>query len=138
MRVAVETFRQRRNVGGYESHGLRGEAAERALIAAMAERAMLAGRALIVDVDAEFRRVAENRLELGSDRRVIRADKGGRSDRRRRRSGEQLKDERECNDKYGRQRAPARQPIAGPPRSAPRSSVAVGQREYPTSSAPND
>ena len=79
MRVAVEPFRQRRNSGGTKATACSGEAAERALIAAMAERAMLAGRALIVDVDAEFRRVAEDRLELGGDRRVIRADKGGRA-----------------------------------------------------------
>ena len=78
MRVAVETFRQRRNVGGYESHGLSGEAAERTLIAAMAERRMLAGRAVIVDVRAELRRVAEDRLELGGDRCVIGAGEGGR------------------------------------------------------------
>ena len=95
MRVAFETFRQRRNVGGYESNGLSGEAAERTLVAAMAERRMLAGRTVIVDVRAEFRRVAEDRLELGGDRRVIRTDKGGRSDRRRRRNGEKLNDERE-------------------------------------------
>ncbi len=82
MCVAVETFRQRRNVGGYESHGLSGEAAERTLVAAMAERRMLAGRAEIVDVRAELRRIAEDRLELGGDRRVIGADKGGRSEPR--------------------------------------------------------
>ena len=57
----------------------------------MAERRVLARQAVIVDVGAEFRRVAEDRLELGGDRRVIRTDKGGRSDRRRRRSGEKLK-----------------------------------------------
>ena len=62
MRVAVEAFRQRRNVRGYESHALSGEAAERTLVATMAERRMLAGRAEIADVRAELGHVAEDRL----------------------------------------------------------------------------
>ena len=88
LRIRLDFFRQRRSVAGEESHGLSGEAAERTLIAATAERRVLARPAVIVDVGAEFRCVAEDRLELCADRRVIGASEGGRSDRGRRRGGE--------------------------------------------------
>ena len=78
MRVAVEAIRQHRNVRGYESHGLSGEAAERTLVAAMAERRILAGRAEIVDVRAERRGVAERGPEFGGDPCVIGAGERGR------------------------------------------------------------
>ena len=60
----------------------------------MAERRVLARRAVIVDVGAEIRRVAEERLEFGRDRRLVGAGKGWGGDRRRGRSGEKLNDER--------------------------------------------
>ncbi len=78
MSIAFETSWQGQNVRGYESHGLGSEAAERAFVAAMAERRMLAGRAVIVDVGAERRGVAEDRPEFGGDRCVIGAGEGGR------------------------------------------------------------
>jgi hypothetical protein len=70
---------------------------------------MLARGAVIVSVDAEFRRVAEDRLELGSDRRVIGASEGGRRQRGRGRGGEKLNDERERdNERDQRRRLPRR------------------------------
>ena len=81
MRVAVEPVRQGRQVGRDKGHGLRGEAAERALVAAMTARRVLARRALSSLTWAQSsRRVAEQRLELGGDRRVIGAGEGGRGE----------------------------------------------------------
>jgi hypothetical protein len=99
-----DPFRQRRNVGGDESHGLSGEAAERTLIAAMVERRVFARGAIVVDMRAEFRCVAEDRLELGGDRRVIGAGEGRRSERGRCRGGEKLNDERERDNERGQRR----------------------------------
>ena len=67
----------------------------------MAERRVLARRAVIVDVGAEFRRVAEDRLELGGDRRVIGAGEVRRCERGGRRGGEKLNDERERDNERG-------------------------------------
>ncbi len=94
MRVALEPFRQDRQVGRHKGHGLQGAAAERALVAAIAARPMLARRAVVVDVGAELGIVAEQRLELGGDRRFIGAGEGGRRERGRRRDGEKLDEER--------------------------------------------
>jgi hypothetical protein len=88
IRVAVESLRQSGSVTGHKRYGLTGEAAERALIAAMAERRVLARNFVVVDLDAELRSVAEHRLELGGDRRVIGAGEGGSRERWRRRGGE--------------------------------------------------
>ena len=103
MRVAGEPLRQRRQVWRDIRHGLSGEAAEGTLIAAMAMagRRVLAGRAVIIDVGAQLRRIAEDRLELGHDRRVIGAGECGRSERGRRGGGEQLDDEREHDEESG-------------------------------------
>ena len=103
MRVAGEPLRQRRQVWRDIRHGLSGEAAEGTLIAAMAMagRRVLAGRAVIIDVGAQLRCIAEDRLELGRDRRVIGAGECGRSERRRRGGGEQLDDEREHDEESG-------------------------------------
>jgi hypothetical protein len=78
MRGAVELLRQSRNVGGDKRHGLRCEAAEWALIAAMAERRVPGRNFVVVDLDAELRSVAEDRFELGGDRRVIGPGEGSR------------------------------------------------------------
>ena len=106
MRIAGEPLRQGREVWRDKRHGLRGEAAERTLIAATTARRVLAGGFVIVDVGAELRRVAEDRLELGGDRRVISASESRRGERRRGRGCEQLNDERESDDKCGQGRAP--------------------------------
>ena len=42
---------------------------------------MLARRAVVVDVGAELGAIAEQRLELGRDRRFIGAGEGGRRER---------------------------------------------------------
>ena len=55
MRVAVELLRQGRQVRRDKGHSLSGEAAERALIAAMAERRVLGRSFVVVDLDAELR-----------------------------------------------------------------------------------
>ena len=60
---------------------------------------------MVVDMRAESRRVAEDRLELGGDRGVIGADEGGRGERRRVGNGEKLNDERERNDERRQRRA---------------------------------
>jgi hypothetical protein len=106
LRIRVDPFRERRSVGGDESHGLSGEAAEGTLVAAMAERRVLAGRAVIVDVSTEFRRVAEGRLKLCGDRRLIGAGEGWSRERGRGRGGEKLNDEREGNDDCRQRRTP--------------------------------
>jgi len=63
---------------------------------------------------AELRRVAEDRLELGGDRRVIGASESRRGERRRGRGGEQLNNERERDDKCGQGRAKSRRAKLGP------------------------
>ncbi len=78
---------------------------------------VLPRRALIVGMGAELRRVAEKRLELGGDRRVIGAGESGRGHRRRRRRGEKLNDE----GKRDEQRGPGRAPLDRAPSPAPRS-----------------
>ena len=78
MRVAREPLGQNRSVGGGKCHGLGGEAAERALIAAMAEWRVPRWSFVAVDLDAELRSVAEHRLELCGNRRVIGAGESGR------------------------------------------------------------
>jgi hypothetical protein len=93
MRLACESTGQRRQVWRDKRHSLSGEAAERTLIAAMAEWVMLDGRFVVVDLDAELSGVAKERLELGGDRRIIGAGESGRGKSRRRRGGEKLNDE---------------------------------------------
>ena len=100
---------QGRQVWRDKGHGLGGEAAERTLIATMAGRRVLGRRFVVVDLGAELRRVAEERLKLGGDRRVIGAGEGGRGKRLRRRGGEKLNDERECDEKRGPGRPEQRQ-----------------------------
>ena len=108
VRVAVEPLRQGRRIGEDKRHALGGAPAERALIAAIAARRVLVGRAVVVDVGAEFRRVAERRLEFGRDRGVVGAGEGGRRERRRGRRGEQLDDQREGDEERGQGRAKSR------------------------------
>lgn len=105
VRVAFKPLRQRRQVWRDERHGLNGEAAERTLIAAMAGRVVLGGRFVVVDLDAELGGVAEERLELRGDRRVIGAGESGRGKRRRRRGGEKLNDKRKRDEERGQRRA---------------------------------
>jgi len=93
MRLACESTGQRRQVWRDKRHSLSGEAAERTLIAAMAEWVMLDGRFVVVDLDAELSGVAKERLELGGDGRIIGAGESGRGKSRRRRGGEKLNDE---------------------------------------------
>jgi hypothetical protein len=97
----VEPLRQGRRVWRDKRCGLSGEAAKRTLIAAMAGRRVLGGNFVVVDLDAELRRIAEDRLEFGGDRRVVRAGEGRRGKRGRGRSGEKLEDERERDDERG-------------------------------------
>jgi hypothetical protein len=97
MRFAFKPAGQGRQVWRDERDGLSCEAAERALVAAMAERMMLDRRFVLVDLDAELGGVAKQRLELGGDRRIIGADESGRGESRRRRGGEKLNDERKRN-----------------------------------------
>jgi hypothetical protein len=112
--VGVEPLRQGRQVWGDKGYGLRGEAAERTLIAAMAGRCVLRLGFIVVDLDAELGRVAKDRLELGGDRRVIGAREGRRGKPRRRRSGEKLDDERERDEERGQSRAGlTRAPLRG-------------------------
>ncbi len=113
MRVALEPLGQGREVWRNVRHSLSGEAAERALIAAMAGP-VLRRRALIAGVGAELRIGAEDRLELGGDRRVISARESGRGKGWRRRGGEQLDDERERDEKRGQARAPRILPRGSP------------------------
>ena len=101
------SIRQGRQVWRDKGYGLGGEAAEWALIAAMAGRRVPGWNFVVVDLDAELGGVAEKRLEFGGDRRVIGAGESGRGYRRRRRGGEKLNDERE-RDKEGRERRPER------------------------------
>ncbi len=71
------------------------------------------GRGLVVaNLDAELGGVAEQRLKLGCDRRVIGAGEGGRGDRGRRRGGEKLNDNRERDKKGRKRRAETRRPPA--------------------------
>jgi hypothetical protein len=106
MRLAIKSTRQGRQIWRDKGHGLGGEAAERALIAAMA--VVLGGRFIVVDVNAEFRCVAKERLKLGRDRRVIGAGESGRGKSWRGRGGEKLNDERERDQKCGQRRAVSR------------------------------
>jgi hypothetical protein len=106
VRVGVEPFRQGRRVGRNERHGLQSAAAERTLVTAIAAWPMLAGLPMIVDVGAELGIIAEQRLELGGDRRFIGAGEGGRRERGRRRHGEKLDEEREGDNERGQRRAP--------------------------------
>ena len=103
--VAVEPVRQSRQVWQDKRHSLGGEAAKRTLIAAMAGRRVLGRSLVVVDLDAELRSVAKDRLELGGDRRVVGVSEGGRSKRRRCRSGEKLNDERERDEKRHQRRS---------------------------------
>ena len=101
MRLALEPAGQGRQVWRDKGHRLGGEAAERALIAAMAGRRVLGRRFVVVDLDAELGGIAKERLKLGGDRRVIGAGESGRSKGRRRRGGEKLNDERKRDEKCG-------------------------------------
>ena len=65
---------------------------------------MLGRSLVVVDLGAELRSVAKDRLELGGDRRVVGASEDGRSKRRRCRSGEKLNDKRESDDESGQGR----------------------------------
>ena len=94
MRLAVEPAGQDRELRRDEGHSLSGEAAERALIATMAKRRVPGRNFVVVDLNAELRRVAEQRLESGGDRGVAGAGGNGRGKSRRRRGGEELNDQR--------------------------------------------
>ncbi len=116
MRFAFNATGQFRQVWRDKRHSLGGEAAKRTLIAAMAKWAMLDGRLVVVDLDAELGGVAKERLELGGDRRVIGAGESGRGHRRRRGGGEKLNDERKRNDPSRQRRPERRQAALRPPR----------------------
>jgi hypothetical protein len=99
VRVRREPLRQGGQLRRNKRYGLRGEAAERALIAAMAGRRVLGRSLVVVDLDAELGGIAKERLKLGGDRRVIGAGESGRGHRRRCRSGEKLNDKRKRDEK---------------------------------------
>ena len=107
VRVASEPLRQGGQIWRNKRYRLRGEAAERALIAAMAGRRVLGRSLVVVDLDAELGGIAKERLKLGGDRRVIGAGESGRGYRRRCRSGEKLNDKRKRDEKRGPGRAPS-------------------------------
>jgi len=109
MRLAFKPTGQGRQVWRDKRHRLGGEAAERTLIATMAERRVLDGRFVVVDLNAELRRVAEQRLELGGDRSVIGAGESGRGERWRGRGGEKLNDQRKRDEERGQRRSERRQ-----------------------------
>jgi hypothetical protein len=113
--MAFKPTVRRRQVWRDKRHSLSGEAAERTLIAAMAGRAMLGGRFVVADLDAELSRVAEERFEFGCDCRVIGAGEGGCGDRRWRGGGEKLNNERKRNDKSRQLRPKRRQAAPCPP-----------------------
>ena len=110
--VAVEPLQQRWQVWGDKPYGLSGEAAERTLIAAMARRRVLGRSFIVVDLDAELRRVAEDSPEFGGDRGLITASEGALCERGRRRGGEKLNEEREGDDNRNQRRAPRDRPTA--------------------------
>jgi hypothetical protein len=60
-------------------------------------------------MDAELRRVAEDRLELGGDRSFIGAGESGRGQSRRRRGGEKLNDQRKRDEDCGKRGSERRQ-----------------------------
>jgi hypothetical protein len=80
MRVAAELLRHARQVRWDKRGGLSGEATKRTLIGAMAGWRVLAGGFVVVDLDAELRRVAKDCPKLGGDRDVISACESGRSE----------------------------------------------------------
>src|ERR1700722_4282929 len=131
--VGMELIRQGRQIWRDKGHGLGGEPAERTLIAAMAGRRML-GRGLVVaDLDAKLGRVAEERLKLGRDRRVIRAGEGGRGGRRRGRGrgGEKLNDKRERDEKGRKWRSERRQAALCTPRPKRKCSAPEAHKNNP-------
>ncbi len=71
------------------------------MIAARAAWRTLGRRAVIAGVGAELRRVAEDRLELGGDRRVIGASENRRGEHRARGGCEQLHEKRKRNHEGG-------------------------------------
>ena len=81
----------------------------------MVGRVVLDRRFVVVDLDAKLGGVAEQRLELGGDRRVVGAGESGGGKSRRRRGREQLNDERKRNDKGGQGRAERRHAAPCPP-----------------------
>ena len=113
MRLAL-SLSGRGGIGRDKRHDLTDNPAERTLIAAMAARRMLARRAVVVDVGAEFSSVAEKRLELGGDGRVIGAGEVRGRQRWGRRGGEQLNNERECDKERGQRRANPRRAQTSP------------------------
>ena len=66
---------------------------------------MLRRGLVAADLDAELSAVAEERLELGGDRRVIGASECGRRHPMRRGGGEKLNEKREGKEKSGNRRA---------------------------------
>ena len=92
MRFVFEPTGQCRQVWREKGHSLSGEPAERTLVTAMAGRAMVDGRFVFVDLDAELSGVPKKRLQLGGDRPVIGAGESGRGKSWRRRGGEELND----------------------------------------------
>jgi hypothetical protein len=103
MRLAFRPTGQGRQVWRDKRDRLGCETAERTLIAAMVGRVVLDRRFVVANLDAKLGGVAEERLELGGDRRVIGAGESGRGKSRRRRGREQLNDKRKRDDK-GRKR----------------------------------
>ena len=129
MRVAVEPPGHGRQIRRDKGHSLSGEAAERTLIATMAKRRVLGRSFVVVDLNAELRRVAKQRLEFGGDRRVIGAGGNGRGKSRRGRGGEKLNDQRKRDEECGQRRPERRQAaLCAPPSQAQMS----GARGPPT------
>jgi hypothetical protein len=126
VRLAIKATGQGGQVRRDKRYGLRGKAAERALIVAMAGRRVLNRSLVVVDLDAELGGIAKERLKLGSNRRVVGAGESGRGHRGRRRGGEKLNDERERDKKRG----PGRAPLDRAPSPSPRP-----KRKFPAAEA---
>jgi len=101
MRVAVEPLRRGRQIRRDERDGPSGEAAEGTLIARMAGGRAFSRNFVVVDLYAELRRVAKQRLKLSGDRCLIGAGESLRGLSRRCRGGEKLNDERKRDQKRG-------------------------------------
>ena len=120
----VEPVWQGRGIGRDERRRLSDESAQRTLVVAMIAGTVRRGRALVVDMGAEGRGVAENRLEISGDRRrIVAQNRPG--ERLLVGHGDQLDEEAERDDERGQSRVQRNPPIATSPRSTPGFSAAA-------------
>ena len=108
VRVTVQPLRRRRQIRRDERDDLSGEAAKRTLIATMARRDVIGWSFIVVDLGAELRPIAKQRLKLGRDRRVVGAGERGRGHGWRRRGGGKLNEKRESDEERRERRTERR------------------------------